>query len=378
MNSFILGFFILISFFAASFAEAIDHPYILRSPRGLLMGDAFTAVNDDEFTLSYNPASLARHHRDFTIYPFNPTFSASNVVNDMDRFKNFPDTPQGVSDVMMGYPVHAGASIAPGFKFFNVGVTFLANESIDAVLQNKTHPMLDVDLRQDRGVQMGFAVPLGPGRISRKFQSGSQTSIGVSAKYLERKGIYDTFALTGPTTMDALGKDKVNDVLRALGAVRGIAWGFDAGVEHMVRQGASQFVFGVAALDITDTNFKLDKEGASDTRKVADIRSQFNIGTSFGQDFKIFHYILSADVRALNEEQDFMRRVRVGAEVGLGMISLMAGLNSGYYSYGGSINLGFLKLTAGFYDLEIGTSYKQTKSRQALLYLSLFDFSFDA
>ena len=135
-------------------------------------------------------------------------------------------------------------------------------------------------------------------------------------------------------------------------------------------------VLGLAALDIGDTTFKVDKN--PEKRKVADIRSQFNLGMSFGQDYKVFHYILSADVRALNEEQDFMRRVRLGAEIGFPMLSLMAGVNSGYYSYGASLKLGFMKITAGFYDLEIGSSYKETKSRQALLYLSLFDFSFDA
>ncbi|MFY7991877.1 MAG: hypothetical protein ACOVP4_01175 [Bacteriovoracaceae bacterium] len=366
----------LIILLLSQLAWGIDNPYLLRSPRGLLMGDAFTAVNDDEFTLFYNPASLGRHRRDLTMYPFNPTFSATNVLSDMDRFEDFPDTPQGAAEVLMDYPVHAGASIAPGFKLFNVGVTFLASEQIDAVLKNQTRPMLDVDLRQDRGVMVGFAIPLSLNRLSKKSFSGSQTSLGVGAKYIERKGISDTYALTGPTVLDTLGQDEVNDILRSLGTVRGTAWGFDAGIEHIVRSGPSQFVFGLAALDITDTTFKTEE--TEDKRKVADMRSQFNLGMSFGQDYKVFHYILSADVRALNEQQDFMRRVRVGAEVGFGLFSLMAGMNSGYYSYGASVNLGFIKVTAGFYDLEIGTSYKQTKSRQGLLYLSLFDFSFDA
>lgn len=354
----------------------IENPYLLRSPRALLMGDAFTAVNDDEFTLAYNPASLGRHRRNFTIYPFNPTISATNILSDTDRFNNLPDTPTGLADVLMGYPVHAGANIAPGFKLFNFGVTFLANEQIDAVLKNKTHPMLDLDLRQDKGIMMGFAIPLSPNRLGKNSFSGSQTSLGIAAKYIERNGVADSYALTGTTVLDTIGQDEVNDMLRSLGKVRGIAWGFDAGIEHVMRSGNSQMVLGLAALDIGDTTFKVDKN--PEKRKVADIRSQFNLGMSFGQDYKVFHYILSADVRALNEEQDFMRRVRLGAEIGFPMLSLMAGVNSGYYSYGASLKLGFMKITAGFYDLEIGSSYKETKSRQALLYLSLFDFSFDA
>ncbi len=366
----------LLILLATTSSWAISNPYLLRSPRGLLMGDAFTAVNDDEFTLAYNPASLGRHRSDFTIYPFNPTVSATNVLSDLDRFKDFPSTPVGAADVLMNYPVHAGANIAPGFKLFNFGVTFLANEQIDAVLKNKTHPMLDLDLRQDKGVMVGVAIPLGTSRISKKAFSGSQTSLGIGAKYIKRTGVLDSYALTGTTVLDALGQNDVNDLMRSLGTVKGQAWGFDAGIEHMERSGNSQFVVGLAALDISDTTFKV--ESNPEKRKVADIKSQFNLGMSFGQDYKVFHYILSADVRALNQQQDFMQRVRLGAELGFRVFSLMAGMNSGYYSYGATVNLGFIKVTAGFYDQEIGSSYKQTKSRQALLYLSLFDFSFDA
>jgi hypothetical protein len=75
---------------------------------------------------------------------------------------------------------------------------------------------------------------------------------------------------------------------------------------------------------------------------------------------------------------DFGRRARFGAQVGIPGVTLMGGLNSGYYSYGAQLDLAFMKLTAGFYDVELGSNYKQTKSRRFILYLSLFDFSFDA
>ncbi|WP_408097396.1 hypothetical protein ACJVC5_00375 [Peredibacter sp. HCB2-198] len=360
----------------ASTAFAFDTPYTMRSPRGLLMGDAFTAVNDDEFTLFYNPAALARHKRDFTLNPVNPQFHGTNILNDMDRFKDFPDEPVGASKVLMDYPAHASAGIAPGFKLFNVGVTFLANESYDVLLRNRSHPMLDLDLRSDRGVMMGIGIPIGLGRLSRKNSQGSQTSLGVSAKYLERTGVRDTLALAGPVVLDSLGQDELEKVLKTLGRVKGVGFGFDAGLEHVVRRGNSQFVASLVALDITGTNFK--EQSHPDNLQVADIRDQFNIGLAAGQDFKLFHYILSADVRALNEEMDFGKRLRFGAEVGVPGLSVMAGMNSGYYSYGASLDLAFMKVTAGFYDMELGSKYKQIKSRRFVLYLSLFDFSFDA
>lgn len=357
-------------------AIAFDNPYIMRSPEGLLMGDAFTAVNDDAFTLFYNPASLARHKRDFTMYPINGYLSGTNVLNDMDRFKDFPSNPSGVADVMMDYPAHASGGIAPGFKFFNVGVNFIANESFDALLRNRTHPMLDLDMRSDRGVVVGVGIPIGQNRLSRKTTFGSQTSLGVSAKYIERTGVRDTLSLTGTTVLDGIGRDELEDVLQTLGRVKGIGWGFDAGFEHVVRRGNSQFVFGLSALDITGTDFKVAKN--PNNLQVANNRDQINMGMAVGQQFTGFHYILSTDIRGLNEEMDFGKRVRLGAQVGIPGLKVMAGLNSGYYSYGATVDLAFMKLTAGFYDVEIGSKYKQIKSRRFIVFLGLFDFSFDA
>lgn len=340
------------------------------------MGDAFTAVNDDDFTLFYNPASLARHKSDFTMYPLNPQINGTNVLSDMDKFEDFPEDPVGVADVLMDYPAHASVGFAPGFKMFNVGVTFLANESYDVLLRNQAHPMMDIDLRSDRGVLFGVGIPLGSSRINRKSMMGSQTALGISAKYIERTGVNDTLSLSGPTAVDSFNKDELKDVLQTLGKVKGIGWGFDAGLEHVVKHGNSQFVVGLAAMDITGTEFKVPEN--ENKLKVANNRDQVNLGLAAGQDFGLLHYIFSADVRALNEQMDFGKRLRVGAQLGIPGLKLMGGVNSGYYSYGASIDLLIVKLTAGFYDVELGSKYKQTQSKRFVIYFSLFDFSFDA
>ncbi len=365
-------FLLLLSFKALAF----DNPYILRSPKALLMGDAFTAVNDDEYTLFYNPASLARHKADLTLYPFSGHLSGTNVLSDMDKFKDFPKTAVGAADLLMDYPVHASAGVAPGFKIFNVGVTFIANESYDALLRNKAHPMLGLDIRSDKGVAFGMGLPLGSSRLNKKTLSGSQTSVGLSAKYIERTGVSDRLSLTGPTMGRALGQEEIDELLKSLGRVKGIGWGFDAGMEHVARFANTQFVMGLSALDIGGTEYKVQEN--PENLKVSGNRQQVNLGMAVGQDFKIFHYILSADVRALNEQMDFGKRVRLGGQLGIPGITLMAGLNSGYYSYGAQLNLGFMRLTGGFYDLELGSKYQQIKSRRFIVYLSLFDFSFDA
>jgi hypothetical protein len=340
------------------------------------MGDAYTAVNDDENTLFYNPASLARHKKDFTLYPFNPQLSGTNVIGDMKRFDNVGSDPVDSANALMDFPVHAQAGIAPGFKLFNVGVNFIANQSYDLLLRNRTHPMIDLDLRSDKGVVVGVGIPLGPGRINGKSGQGSQTSLGLSTKYIERTGLSDSLALTGTTVLDTLSQSQVDKIINSLGKVRGIGWGFDAGLEHIERRGNSQFVAGLTAMDITGTDFKVQYN--PDKLKVANIRDQVNFGVAAGQDLKLFNYILSADVRDLTTQMDFGRRLRLGAQVGIPGIKLLFGINSGYYSYGAALDFAFMRLTGGFYGEEVGTKYKQIESKRFVIYLSLFDFSFDA
>lgn len=367
-------FFILALIPLAAFG--FETQQTMRSPQALLMGDAFTAVNDDEFTLFYNPASMGRHKSDFSLTPFNPQASGTNILNDMDRFKDFPDEPVAASKLLMDYPAHASASIVPGFKLFNVGVSFLASESYDVLLRNRARPMLDVDMKSDKGIQVGVGIPLGSSRISRKSQTGSQTSFGIGAKYIERTGVRDTLGLTSTTGIQAIGKDELQQILQTLGQVKGIGYGFDAGLEHVVKHGNSKFVAGLSALDITGTKFK--EQYNEHNLQVSDIKDQVNLGLAVGQDFTLFHYILSADFRGLNDQMDFGKRTRFGAQIGIPGVKLLGGINSGYYSYGAMLDLKVIKLTAGFYDMELGAQYKQIKSRRFVIYLSLFDFSFDA
>ena len=254
-------------------------PVGIRSPKGLLMGDAWTSIANDDFTLFYNPAALGRHQRDFTFYPFNPTFGGTNLLGDMDRFSDLPDTPEGISDVMMNYPVNISTNFVPGFKLFNFGFSFIASEQADLLLRNKVAPTLDVDYRSDRGFVSGIALPLGTGRVSGKSNSGQQTTLGMSAKYIKRRGIYDSFALTGTDILDAIndGSD-VDDILNRLGMVQGSSWGFDAAFEHVVRNGSEQFVFSIVGLDLLNTEFDVPKDSVS---KIASNRQQVNMGAAW-------------------------------------------------------------------------------------------------
>ena len=102
-----------------------------------------------------------------------------------------------------------------------------------------------------------------------------------------------------------------------------------------------------------------------------------NSGMSYKQDFGFFDYTLSADIHPMTGTTDFGRKFHMGAELSLPIINFDVGWNEGYVSYGASVKLWPIKITTGFYGVEVGSHYREQEAKRFILYLSLFDFSID-
>ena len=86
----------LLALLTISISSAREMNYLARSPRALLMGDAYTAIADDEFTLFYNPAALARNKGvSFTL--LDPQMGFTDALSELDRFQNFPSSATGIA-----------------------------------------------------------------------------------------------------------------------------------------------------------------------------------------------------------------------------------------------------------------------------------------
>lgn len=132
-------FFLILLFFSSSvFSQEIR--YLMRSPRALLMGDAFTSIADDDYTLFYNPAALA-HSKAVEVRLLNPNIGVSNLLDDTDRFKNFPKEAVEINKRIQGIPLHTQLGIAPGIKVGGfLGFNFLANNSTSLMLKKPGTP----------------------------------------------------------------------------------------------------------------------------------------------------------------------------------------------------------------------------------------------
>lgn len=354
--------------------------YLARSPKALLMGDAYTAAVDDDFILFYNPAAINKTLGVY-LHPINPTLGATNVLDDSDRFKNLPKDAPGLSSRLLGYPVYLQAGAFPGLRFGPIALTLFASSSMSLAIENAVHPFIDVDYRYDRGFIFGFAHSFGSAKkrtyksFKAKTTAGQRATIGVSLKYINREGIDEKFSLFSPDILQRVntsGSD-IGELKKALGYSKGAGWGGDIGGEYALINGRSELIFAASILDVGSTKFNLE-EG---TRKIPKQDMYLNSGVTFKQDFTIFDYALSFDLHPLNEPISFGRKLHAGLKVGIPLVSAYAGFSGGYVSYGLGFRFWPVEVVAGFYGVEIGSSYKDQEGKRGVIYLSLLDFAFD-
>lgn len=373
----VLCTFFFFLFSLNSYAQEVR--YLLRSPKALLMGDAYTSLADDDYTLFYNPAALARSSA-FEIRLLNPTIGISNLLDDMDRFDNFPADAVGINDRIQGIPIHTQVGVAPGLKMGGfLGFNFIANNSTTMMLKNAVHPELDIDYRYDRGFVVGGAYTIGmPPALRGKGADkgfGSTTSFGFSLKYITREGIDNSFDLFGTKLLSdiASGVGDIDTLKESLGYSKGSSTGFDLGFLHSIQSGGTELNFAASILDIGGMSF----EKESGTANIPDQDMMVNIGTSLVQSFGPFDATFALDLHPLNAAIPFGRKVHLGMKLGIPLIDVMAGWNAGYLNYGVGLNLWPIRILAGFYNVEIGADFKQEQAKRAVIYFSLFETSFN-
>lgn len=349
------------------------------------MGDAYTAVADDEMTLFYNPAALGRHNG-VTIIPLKANIGLPDVLDKelsldnptigvSDRFQNFPKDPAPIANRILGYPVYLEVGAAPTVKMMNFGFNFFAVSKTAMDLQNAIHPVLDVSYRLDRGFIAGYAFTTGNGGFGKN-PSGHWSSVGFGLKTMNRQGLENNFDLFGSSLLDIIqNSENYKEIRKNLGYSKGSGFGFDLGFEHNYQTGPTRYTVGLSWLDIGDTSFSKE-EGLVD---VPDQEQSLNFGFSFNQDFGLIDYTLAVDYsNIIDETTPAMSKLKLGGRFRVPFVNLYAGYNGGYGSWGVGISAFFLDIKVGFYGIELGQKFRQEEGKRTVISVSLAEIALDA
>src|SRR3990170_3440233 len=335
----IYPFVLLMAFYGGSrqsYAE--EFPSLYRGIRPLGMGNAFITVADDENTLFYNPAGLNDVQGFSGVEILNPLIESSQAG--LAAYNDFKDIDSNnvteVTDLLgnyIGERLSLRTSLYPNIIFHNFGIGALGQISFSGEVRNRVNPQVNVDGKADVGGVAGIAY----GFLEKKVQAG------IGLKFVQRQRFQKTYYATDIADTNF---DPSNDFSKL--KKTGTGFSGDAGVKVNPEWPLRPSI-GIVLQNIGDLN--LDEAG--------EIPQQLNAGISIHPDLWIFKNTLALDVIDLTKnvegEDDFYKRVHMGAEIKLPyVLSLRAGANQGYPSFGATINLRIIKLAYAYYKEELG------------------------
>ncbi|MBK8870017.1 MAG: hypothetical protein IPN19_02945 [Elusimicrobia bacterium] len=364
--------------------SAAEPSAMIRGTRALGMGDALTAIADDQNVFFYNPAGTVQrtgslvNFADVSVTASKDAIEFYKFVKDNEnQLKNFDDLEQGeqvslideINSKMVGLTPTFGIT-APNISFlsgpllggFHWGAGLFGQVSGQMGFNPASQlviPDMYYDINADviPTVNAAFKIkrlPLIPGTVG----------LGGNLKYIRRGQINDD-------RVSVLALDKYEAPPAQMG--RGI--GIDAGVLY---QPTTRWNFALSVFDVRGTTIKYDaldgeKNYPAKPARTEEIKEKWNMGvawtpghiglSSFGIPLRD-RLVLAADVRDFaNKESKIFAdggladtagtHFHLGAEYRWSFLRLRTGANQGYFTGGVGIDWPILKLDYAYYADEL-------------------------
>lgn len=352
-NSFVetILFAVVISvFLLAPKSYGIELSDTWGSARAAGMGNAFTAVASEGESLFYNPAALARvsgFH--WTILDPRAGVNGPQAL-EVAAIAGTSGTLADKLDDLYGKSVWVGGGSKTSFVIPNFGVAAFANGNVGLNLQNPAYPQMNLNYIFDYGIAVGGAFDLVP----------SIWSVGMTFRRVNRTG---TNLPLGPSILATLDTEQIQQRLKDRGNGYGLDFGTMLTLPSPIRP-----TLALTIRDMGYTTFSQD-EGLQ-----APPRSEPNmtLGGSITVDALVVAITPSFDYQYFDRPDiQTGKKLHLGVEFDLPLISLRAGLNQGYYSAGVGLDMGIIAVDAATYGVELGEYPGQLEDRRYVVQLKI-------
>jgi hypothetical protein len=336
-------------------ARATEISTLNSSVRALGMGDAYTALADDDSSLFYNPAGLARV-RGLNLKVFDVDAGA-NGLQEYQKIQNLKSAGQGGSygnevNSLVGSHLWNGLGAETIFTMPMLGFGVYDHAGATVQIDNPVYPQLHTRVINDYGYVAGIGVPLMPTLLA-----------GVDVKYIKRTGTDTSF---GPA---ALADLQPQDILGNLTGW-GTGYGMDLGVTALIP--APLFTASLAAAwkNVGGITFH-----SANGTQVPSEENNITAGAALKFSTPFLSIAPAVDCVYLNDPTlQLVRKVNFGVEIGLPLVDIRGGFHEGYYTAGVGLNLGLFRVDAATYGVELGDYPGQIEDRR---YAVQFTMQFD-
>ncbi len=378
--------------FADGTAVIDDDPVYLLSPQVEAMGGSYVPIASGYEALFTNPAGLSRKGGQLTFAALNvgpyflPTQNmidlALGVINDEDVSEYTDDLLSLLDGLDLESGVGTNVNVGFGLAAWGLGLGFLTD--------------IDMLITQEGSAISMFVDPIVTSSlvagISHGFRMGEgKLHIGADARGIAR--FRPTERLSVTSVINLLNDDGGDFDPMDYEFAMSLGYGFDAGaimdfgsgftVGATVNNiGGTQLVTAnqtMAGIETAFNNSDGDPETFYDSLVVDTIGGYsyvvpMSITGGFGYDSpekEIMDFKFSADYthtfysQEENRENDsFWQNVHMGAEINLlRILKVRGGINQGYFTFGGGVNLIVLELNAAYYSREMGNFAGQSQGQ---------------
>lgn len=332
------------SFYATSaLAAEIQREY--RSARHLGMGDAGVASASGADAIFYNPASIANVKG-----LLNEVVLASpqvSVGEDTRKLYSEVKAKKDALDIAQDHvnkPQHVAAQNFSGVVFRRSAFGLLQSAQSDLFVGND--PIKGSTVAEARAVARAGAYFA----LARGFL-GDTLLLGTTLKIVQKAS---AFISVSAATAERDLKGRKSDELMKEYTKRGTGVGADVGLLWKLSASNSKPTFGLAVHNLgMKYRWPLpgDRQGPAPEKQTVDVGLSFEPGT------KQSSSLIEIDVRdVFNASKEVIyKRIHLGGELSFqNVVGFMGGLNQGFPTYGGFVNLRLVRIEGGLYSEELG------------------------
>jgi hypothetical protein len=347
-------FVISLAFLTTRSAHAIGEFHELyRGGRAQAMANAFTAVADDEQAIFYNPAGLAGIPRlRFNYFVEDVEVSTDSILKMSDNISAFKDFTPEKLNVLMGQNLYIRSQFTPSFVMPNFGFAVIVDDQFAINLKNQAMPQMLLGYQMTNGFQAATGFSL----LGTQRRAKDDLRLGFAGKMLWRRGGYHLLSLAEILSLDqSLLGEQAGDYERGMG--------IDMGLQYLrTLNDRLTLSFGSNFQNIGDITF--GPKGDS-------LKGNLSAGVAATYKHKLLKAILSYEYRHLLDDADWRKKMHLGTEIGLPIVSLYGGLNQTHLVYGVSADVWYVKATVLSYAEDLATYAGQDASRRYMLRLQL-------
>jgi hypothetical protein len=334
-----------------SFAKEL--PSFYEGIRPLGMGGAFTAIADDSNAIFYNPAGLSRLNTWSFEIPVVAETSKSNIdIYDEAKDVDFDSSAETANFIRrhLGETADFRFGVVPNFVNENFGVALLAQAKTSLRFDNAAFPETTVHSQGTGSAHVAMAHSF----LEEKL------SVGAGLKYIRASTLDETYTAQqiADSNFDQTIEDDFSD---------GSGFGVDLGIIYTLPFNLESTV-GLSIINL----------GGADLGDAGEIDQQVNLGLAAKHTFEKvswMHLVGAVDLVDIftqaGTDDDYFKRVRMGFEVQMPILTLRAGIYQGYGTYGASLNLKFAKLEYTSYAEEVGAFAGDSADRRHVIQLAL-------